>query len=161
MDSSVSKNLIHLLLLLFFLKVLQFTLAWRQRWLSTTRASLKNALLWRSKLRGNGVNKLKIHDTPLVLIDLISYIFRSINAFLLVYLCILVSKALVCTTLKYVWQSKPGQDEPWYNEKTQREKDTNLVSTHSSNLPVLVVEIMNCESYTHHNSPNQSCIKVV
>lgn len=34
----------------------------------------------------------------------------------------------MCTTLKYVWQSKPGQDEPWYNEKTQREKDSNLAS---------------------------------
>ncbi|KAA8588782.1 hypothetical protein FQN60_010127 [Etheostoma spectabile] len=55
-----------------------------------------------------------------------SAVEKSINAFLLVYLCILVSKALVCTTLKYVWQNKPGQDEPWYNEKTQREKDTNL-----------------------------------
>uniref|UniRef100_A0A3B4V827 Phospholipid-transporting ATPase n=1 Tax=Seriola dumerili TaxID=41447 RepID=A0A3B4V827_SERDU len=55
-----------------------------------------------------------------------SAVEKSINAFLLVYLCILVSKALVCTTLKYVWQSKPGQDEPWYNEKTQREKETNL-----------------------------------
>lgn len=53
--------------------------------------------------------------------------FRSINAFLLVYLCILVSKALVCTTLKYVWQSQPGQEEPWYNQKTQKEKDANLV----------------------------------
>lgn len=67
-------------------------------------------------------------------------IFRSINAFLLVYLCILVSKALVCTTLKYVWQSKPGQDEPWYNEKTQREKDTNWVSTHLSvKLPIPIL----------------------
>ncbi|RVE67454.1 hypothetical protein OJAV_G00102970 [Oryzias javanicus] len=55
-----------------------------------------------------------------------SAVEKSINAFLLIYLFILVSKALVCTTLKYVWQSKPGQDEPWYNEKTQREKDTNL-----------------------------------
>ncbi|MED6245889.1 putative phospholipid-transporting ATPase IH, partial [Ataeniobius toweri] len=53
-----------------------------------------------------------------------SAVEKSINAFLLVYLCILVSKALVCTTLKYVWQSK--HDEPWYNEKTQKEKDTNL-----------------------------------
>ncbi len=139
MDSSVFNNLIHLVLPCFFLKVLQFTLAWRQRWLSTTRASLRNALLWRSEFRGNGVNKFKIRGRPLVIIDLISYIFRSINAFLLVYLCILVSKALVCTTLKYVWQNKPGQDEPWYNEKTQREKDTNLVSTHSSNLPILSV----------------------
>uniref|UniRef100_A0A674CGY0 Phospholipid-transporting ATPase n=1 Tax=Salmo trutta TaxID=8032 RepID=A0A674CGY0_SALTR len=55
-----------------------------------------------------------------------SAVEKSINAFLLVYLCILVSKALVCTTLKYVWQSRPGQDEPWYNQKTQKEKDTNL-----------------------------------
>uniref|UniRef100_A0A669CLQ8 Phospholipid-transporting ATPase n=1 Tax=Oreochromis niloticus TaxID=8128 RepID=A0A669CLQ8_ORENI len=54
-----------------------------------------------------------------------SVVEKSINAFLLVYLCILVSKALVCTTLKYVWQSKPGQDEPWYNEKTLKEKETN------------------------------------
>ncbi|XP_061541032.1 phospholipid-transporting ATPase 11C isoform X5 [Phycodurus eques] len=55
-----------------------------------------------------------------------SAVEKSINAFLLVYLCILVSKALVCTTLKYLWQSKLGQDDPWYNEKTQKEKDTNL-----------------------------------
>ncbi|XP_061756293.1 phospholipid-transporting ATPase IG isoform X2 [Nerophis ophidion] len=55
-----------------------------------------------------------------------SAVEKSINAFLLVYLCILLSKALVCTTLKYVWQNTPGQDEPWYNEKTQKEKETNL-----------------------------------
>uniref|UniRef100_A0A8C2C6B1 Phospholipid-transporting ATPase n=1 Tax=Cyprinus carpio TaxID=7962 RepID=A0A8C2C6B1_CYPCA len=55
-----------------------------------------------------------------------SAVEKSINAFLLVYLCILISKAVVCTTLKYVWQSKEGQDEPWYNQKTQKEKDTNM-----------------------------------
>ncbi|KAG7484284.1 hypothetical protein MATL_G00047960 [Megalops atlanticus] len=53
-----------------------------------------------------------------------SAVEKSINAFLIVYLCLLVSKALVCTTLKYVWQSQPGQDEPWYNQKTQKERDT-------------------------------------
>ncbi|KAK1163093.1 phospholipid-transporting ATPase 11C-like isoform X2 [Acipenser oxyrinchus oxyrinchus] len=53
-----------------------------------------------------------------------SAVEKSINAFLIVYLCILISKALVCTTLKYVWQSHPGHDEPWYNQKTQKEKDT-------------------------------------
>lgn len=53
-----------------------------------------------------------------------SAVEKSINGFLLVYLCILISKAIVCTTLKYVWQSQDGQDEPWYNEKTQKEKDT-------------------------------------
>ncbi|KAK2891178.1 hypothetical protein Q8A67_013821 [Cirrhinus molitorella] len=55
-----------------------------------------------------------------------SAVEKSINGFLLVYLCILISKAIVCTTLKYVWQSKEGQDEPWYNQKTQKEKDTNM-----------------------------------
>ncbi|XP_030620761.1 phospholipid-transporting ATPase 11C [Chanos chanos] len=55
-----------------------------------------------------------------------SAVEKSINAFLLVYLCILVSKALVCTSLKYWWQSRDGQDEPWYNQKTQKEKDTNM-----------------------------------
>lgn len=130
MVSSVSQKLFCHLLFLFFLKVLQFTLAWRQRWRSTTRASLRNALLWRSEFRGNAVIMLKTRNIPLLHTDLISSVFRSINAFLLVYLCILVSKALVCTTLKYVWQSEPGQDEPWYNEKTKREKDTNRVRTH-------------------------------
>lgn len=54
--------------------------------------------------------------------------FRSINAFLIVYLCILLGKATVCTTLKYVWQSNPFNDEPWYNEKTKKERDTFKVS---------------------------------
>lgn len=50
--------------------------------------------------------------------------FRSINAFLIVYLFILLTKAAVCTTLKYVWQSTPYNDEPWYNQKTQKERET-------------------------------------
>lgn len=58
-----------------------------------------------------------------------SFLFnRSINAFLLVYLCILVSKAVVCTTLKHVWQNREGPDRAWYNPETQKEKDTYLVS---------------------------------
>ncbi|KAF2982537.1 hypothetical protein EK904_008387, partial [Melospiza melodia maxima] len=53
-----------------------------------------------------------------------SAVEKSINAFLIVYLCILLGKATVCTTLKYVWQSNPFNDEPWYNEKTKKERDT-------------------------------------
>ncbi|XP_029463630.1 phospholipid-transporting ATPase IG isoform X2 [Rhinatrema bivittatum] len=52
-----------------------------------------------------------------------SAVEKSINAFLIVYLFILISKATVCTTLKYVWQSTPSNDEPWYNEKTKKEKE--------------------------------------
>lgn len=112
-----------------------FTLGWKPRWLSTTRASLRNVPPWRSESKPNAANEMRrlAHVFPHLFIFIsISIFFRSINAFLLVYLCILVSKALVCTTLKYVWQSKPGQDEPWYNEKTQREKDSNLASRRSS-----------------------------
>ncbi|XP_063169734.1 phospholipid-transporting ATPase IG isoform X2 [Candoia aspera] len=53
-----------------------------------------------------------------------SAVEKSINLFLLVYLCILVSKAIVCTTLKYVWQSVPYHDEPWYNPRTQKDRET-------------------------------------
>lgn len=56
---------------------------------------------------------------------------RSMNAFLIVYLCILVSKALINTVLKYVWQSEPFRDEPWYNQKTESERQRNLVWRHS------------------------------
>ncbi|XP_059588859.1 phospholipid-transporting ATPase IG isoform X2 [Alligator mississippiensis] len=52
-----------------------------------------------------------------------SAVEKSINAFLVVYLCMLLSKATVCTTMKYVWQSNPFNDEPWYNEKTKKEKE--------------------------------------
>uniref|UniRef100_A0A8D2Q2H4 Phospholipid-transporting ATPase n=1 Tax=Varanus komodoensis TaxID=61221 RepID=A0A8D2Q2H4_VARKO len=53
-----------------------------------------------------------------------SAVEKSINAFLIVYLCILVGKAIVCTTLKYIWQSAPHNDEPWYNPKTQKDRET-------------------------------------
>ncbi|KAJ7416671.1 putative phospholipid-transporting ATPase IH [Willisornis vidua] len=51
---------------------------------------------------------------------------RSMNVFLIVYLCILISKALINTVLKYVWQSEPFRDEPWYNQKTEPERKRNL-----------------------------------
>ncbi|KAM4695931.1 phospholipid-transporting ATPase IG [Rhinophrynus dorsalis] len=53
-----------------------------------------------------------------------SAVEKSINAFLIVYLCILLTKASICTTLKYIWQSIPANDEPWYNEKTRKDKES-------------------------------------
>uniref|UniRef100_H3AHS2 Phospholipid-transporting ATPase n=1 Tax=Latimeria chalumnae TaxID=7897 RepID=H3AHS2_LATCH len=55
-----------------------------------------------------------------------SAVEKSMNAFLVIYLCILISKALINTVLKYVWQSDPAQDEPWYNRKTDSERQRNL-----------------------------------
>lgn len=60
------------------------------------------------------------------------FLNRSINAFLLVYLSILISKAVVCTTLKHIWQNREGPDRAWYNQETQKERNTNLVKCHLS-----------------------------
>ncbi|XP_032647737.1 phospholipid-transporting ATPase IH isoform X1 [Chelonoidis abingdonii] len=56
-----------------------------------------------------------------------SAVEKSMNVFLIVYLCILISKAVINTTLKYVWQSDPFRDEPWYNQKTESERKRNLI----------------------------------
>ncbi|XP_060105861.1 phospholipid-transporting ATPase IG isoform X2 [Heteronotia binoei] len=53
-----------------------------------------------------------------------SAVEKSINTFLVVYLFILVGKAMVCTSMKYFWISQHAVDEPWYNQKTQRERET-------------------------------------
>ncbi|XP_019500351.1 PREDICTED: probable phospholipid-transporting ATPase IH isoform X1 [Hipposideros armiger] len=55
-----------------------------------------------------------------------SAVEKSMNVFLIVYLCILICKALINTVLKYVWQSEPFRDEPWYNQKTESERQRNL-----------------------------------
>ncbi|KAM6945440.1 phospholipid-transporting ATPase IH-like [Aplochiton taeniatus] len=56
-----------------------------------------------------------------------SAVEKSMNAYLIVYLCILISKALINTALKYVWQAAPDRDEPWYNGKTTGEKQRHVV----------------------------------
>lgn len=50
------------------------------------------------------------------------------NAYLVVYLCILIGKALVNTALKYLWQADPNRDEPWYNQRTETERQRHIVS---------------------------------
>lgn len=50
------------------------------------------------------------------------------NAYLVVYLCILISKALINTLLKYVWQADSNRDEPWYNNRTDTERQRHIVS---------------------------------
>ncbi|CAL8309032.1 unnamed protein product [Merluccius merluccius] len=56
-----------------------------------------------------------------------SAVEKSMNAYLVVYLCILIGKALVNTVLKYVWQADPNRDEPWYNDRTAAERDRHIV----------------------------------
>ncbi|KAK9401777.1 putative phospholipid-transporting ATPase IH [Crotalus adamanteus] len=58
-----------------------------------------------------------------------SAVEKSMNAFLIVYLCILISKSLINTILKYVWQLEQYRDEPWYNKKTESERKRNVYIT--------------------------------
>uniref|UniRef100_A0A667Z776 Phospholipid-transporting ATPase n=1 Tax=Myripristis murdjan TaxID=586833 RepID=A0A667Z776_9TELE len=56
-----------------------------------------------------------------------SAVEKSMNAFLIVYLCILISKAVINTVLKYAWQWSPDRDEPWYNHRTEIERQRHVV----------------------------------
>ncbi|KAM3842793.1 phospholipid-transporting ATPase IH-like, partial [Diretmus argenteus] len=56
-----------------------------------------------------------------------SAVEKSMNAYLVVYLCILISKAFINTVLKYVWQADPNRDEPWYNHRTEPERQRHIV----------------------------------
>uniref|UniRef100_A0A8D0GU60 Phospholipid-transporting ATPase n=1 Tax=Sphenodon punctatus TaxID=8508 RepID=A0A8D0GU60_SPHPU len=58
-----------------------------------------------------------------------SAVEKSMNVYLIVYLCILISKALINTALKYVWQSELFSDQPWYNQKTESERKRNVFIT--------------------------------
>ncbi|CAB1346443.1 unnamed protein product, partial [Coregonus sp. 'balchen'] len=56
-----------------------------------------------------------------------SAVEKSMNAFLIVYLCILISKAVINTVLKYAWQCSPDRDEPWYNHRTEIDRGRHVV----------------------------------
>lgn len=58
------------------------------------------------------------------------------NAYLVVYLCILISKAIVNTALKYAWQADPHRDEPPYNERTDAERQRHIVSLRFTSDPM-------------------------
>uniref|UniRef100_A0A671N614 Probable phospholipid-transporting ATPase IH n=1 Tax=Sinocyclocheilus anshuiensis TaxID=1608454 RepID=A0A671N614_9TELE len=68
-----------------------------------------------------------------------SAVEKSMNAYLIVYLCILISKALINTVLKYVWQANPNRDEPWYNQKTETERQRHLIRAFTDFLAFMVL----------------------
>uniref|UniRef100_A0A4W3IID2 Phospholipid-transporting ATPase n=1 Tax=Callorhinchus milii TaxID=7868 RepID=A0A4W3IID2_CALMI len=55
-----------------------------------------------------------------------SVVEKSINVFLIVYLCLLISKSVIGTILKYIWQNAPTNDEAWYNPKRAKDKEGNM-----------------------------------
>lgn len=54
--------------------------------------------------------------------------FRSMNTFLIIYLGILLFEAILSTILKYAWQSELKWDEPFYNRKTEQERNSSQVT---------------------------------
>lgn len=56
------------------------------------------------------------------------YFARSMNTFLIIYLGILLFEAILSTILKYAWQAEDKWDEPFYNQKTEQERNSSPVS---------------------------------
>uniref|UniRef100_A0A672HF23 Phospholipid-transporting ATPase n=1 Tax=Salarias fasciatus TaxID=181472 RepID=A0A672HF23_SALFA len=68
-----------------------------------------------------------------------SAVEKSMNAYLVVYLCILIGKAVINTVLKYAWQADPNRDEPWYNERTETERQRHLIRAFTDFLAFMVL----------------------
>jgi len=49
------------------------------------------------------------------------------NTFLIIYLVILLFEAILSTILKYAWQAEDKWDEPFYNQKTELERNSSPV----------------------------------
>ena len=54
---------------------------------------------------------------------------RSMNTFLIIYLGILLFEAILSTILKYAWQAEDKWNEPFYNQKTDLERNSSQVSS--------------------------------
>ncbi|RXN38670.1 putative phospholipid-transporting ATPase IF [Labeo rohita] len=53
-----------------------------------------------------------------------SAVEKSMNTFLIIYLGILLFEAVLSTILKYAWQAENKWDEPFYNQKTDQERNS-------------------------------------
>ncbi|XP_014861118.1 PREDICTED: probable phospholipid-transporting ATPase IF isoform X6 [Poecilia mexicana] len=56
-----------------------------------------------------------------------SAVEKSMNTFLIIYLVILLSEAVLSTILKYAWQSEDEWNEPFYNQKTEQERNSSPI----------------------------------
>ncbi|KAM6962548.1 phospholipid-transporting ATPase IF [Aplochiton taeniatus] len=56
-----------------------------------------------------------------------SAVEKSMNTFLIIYLGILLFEAILSTILKYAWQSESQWDEPFYNQKTEQERNSSQI----------------------------------
>lgn len=64
------------------------------------------------------------------------------NTFLIIYLGILLFEAILSTILKYAWQAEEKWNEPFYNQKTEQERNSSPVS-----LPTLRITIIHSSQF--------------
>ncbi|XP_046892694.1 phospholipid-transporting ATPase IF isoform X1 [Hypomesus transpacificus] len=68
-----------------------------------------------------------------------SAVEKSMNTFLLIYLGILLFKAVLSTILKYAWQAEDKWNEPFYNQKTDQERNSSQILTFISDFLAFLV----------------------
>ncbi|XP_067086028.1 phospholipid-transporting ATPase IF isoform X2 [Osmerus mordax] len=68
-----------------------------------------------------------------------SAVEKSMNTFLLIYLGILLFKAVLSTILKYAWQAEEEWNEPFYNQKTDQERNSSQILTFISDFLAFLV----------------------
>uniref|UniRef100_A0A3Q3VTE2 Phospholipid-transporting ATPase n=1 Tax=Mola mola TaxID=94237 RepID=A0A3Q3VTE2_MOLML len=56
-----------------------------------------------------------------------SAVEKSMNTFLIIYLGILLFEAILSTILKYAWQAEDKWDEPFYNQKTEQQRNSSRI----------------------------------
>uniref|UniRef100_A0A8C5EMW2 Phospholipid-transporting ATPase n=1 Tax=Gouania willdenowi TaxID=441366 RepID=A0A8C5EMW2_GOUWI len=56
-----------------------------------------------------------------------SAVEKSMNTYLIIYLGILLFEAILSTILKYAWQFDDKWDEPFYNKKTEQERNSSQI----------------------------------
>ncbi|XP_028260688.1 probable phospholipid-transporting ATPase IF isoform X3 [Parambassis ranga] len=56
-----------------------------------------------------------------------SAVEKSMNTFLIIYLGILLFEAVISTILKYAWQAEGKWGEPFYNQKTEQERNSSPI----------------------------------
>ncbi|XP_056614428.1 phospholipid-transporting ATPase IF isoform X2 [Triplophysa dalaica] len=68
-----------------------------------------------------------------------SAVEKSMNTFLIIYLGILLFEAILSTILKYAWQAETKWNEPFYNQKTEKERNSSQILTFISDFLAFLV----------------------
>lgn len=70
------------------------------------------------------------------------------NTFLIIYLGILLFEAILSTILKYAWQAENKWDEPFYNQKTDQERNSSQVT-----IKFYVLKVLLCDTCRLFDGP--------